>query len=180
MAKLSIEGVSWRATENLGDAGSAAGNTVSRKASVEGGVEMKRVLRCASLTFVIATYYIGLAGCGGSGDGSIAGAGAVSSPFPTPAPSPVSLPPTTYSATVSWSMPLLNTDGTALTDIAGFRIYYGISPTNLTQSVSVMGAGVATHVVDGLASGTYYFAVAAVNSAGVESEVSNPVFGTVP
>jgi len=81
---------------------------------------------------------------------------------------------------VSWAVPPLNTDGTALTDISGYRVYYGASPANLAQSIPVSGAGVTSQVVSGLASGTYYFAVATVNSAGVASAVSNAASKTLP
>jgi hypothetical protein len=74
----------------------------------------------------------------------------------------------------------LNTDGTALTDISGYLVYYGTSPTNLEQSRSVPGAGNTSYVVSDLAPGTYYFAVATLNSTGVASVVSNAASKTVP
>jgi hypothetical protein len=81
---------------------------------------------------------------------------------------------------LSWSVPQFNTDGTSLTDIAGYRVYYGTSPTNLSQSVPISGAGITSHTVTGLAAGTYYFAVATVDSVGTVSSVSNPAAKTVP
>jgi hypothetical protein len=81
---------------------------------------------------------------------------------------------------VAWSVPLLNTNGTSLTDIAGYRVYYGTSPTNLSQSETVSGAGTTSRVISGLAPGTYYFGVATLNSAGVPSAVSNAASKTVP
>lgn len=78
-------------------------------------------------------------------------------------------------ATLSWVPPTTNTDGSALTNLAGYRIYYGTSSTALTQVVQIGNAGIARYVLDGLASGTYYFAVRAYNTAGVESENSNIV-----
>ena len=86
----------------------------------------------------------------------------------------------TYSATVSWSVPLFNTDGTSLTDVVGYRIYYGTSPTNLARSISVSGNGVTSHVISGLAPGTYYFAVATLNSTGTASDLSNAASKTLP
>lgn len=77
-------------------------------------------------------------------------------------------------------MPLLNTDGTSITDVTGYRIYYGRSPANLAQSILVAGVGVTSHVISGLASGTHYFAVATLNLAGVESQRSNAASKTVP
>jgi hypothetical protein len=58
--------------------------------------------------------------------------------------------------------------------------YYGTSPTNLEQSRSVPGAGNTSYVVSDLAPGTYYFAVATLNSTGVASVVSNAASKTFP
>jgi hypothetical protein len=77
-------------------------------------------------------------------------------------------------------VPLLKTDGTSLTDVSGYRIYYGTSPASLTLSVSVSGAGVTSGVISGLAPGTYYFAVSTIDSAGVASDLSNVASKTVP
>jgi len=99
---------------------------------------------------------------------------------PPPPPAPPPPPPPTYSATVSWSVPLLNTDGTSLTGVTGYRIYYGPSPANLPDSILVPGAGATSHVISGLTQGTYYFAVATLNSVGVASDLSNAASKTVP
>ena len=87
----------------------------------------------------------------------------------------------TGSATVSWQVPLGNTDGSALanTDISGFRVYYGTNAANLSQSVTVNGTGVLTKVIDSLSPATWYFAVSVLNSGGVESSRSNVVNTTV-
>lgn len=104
-----------------------------------------------------------------------------SAPGPAPSPAPAPAPaPATYSATISWSVPLLNTNGTSLTDVAGYRVYYGTNPSSLSNAMLVSGAGVGSVVVSGLIQGTYYFAVSTVNSSGVESAPSNPVSRTVP
>ena len=83
------------------------------------------------------------------------------------------------SATLSWEAPTTNTNGTALTDLAGYRIYYGSSATDLSQKVQLSGVGVQTYVFDNLQAGTWYFAVMAVTSAGVESSLSNKVSTTI-
>ena len=62
-----------------------------------------------------------------------------------------------------------NTDGSTLTDLAGFRIDYGTSAGALNQTVEIANPGLATYVVNGLTSGNWYFAVWAYNSAGAES-----------
>lgn len=86
---------------------------------------------------------------------------------------------TTGSATLSWTAPTTNTDGSALTNLTGFVISYGTSATALTQQVSVSGASATSYTVTGLASGTWYFSVAAVASDGTQSVPSNPVTDTI-
>ena len=124
---------------------------------------MKRSSGRTALTLIMANCVFGLASCGGSGDSSIAAAPAPVPPSAVPPPPSVS-PPFTYTASLSWSVPLLNTDGTPLTDISGYRVYYGTSPTNLAQSIAVSGAGNTTYVVSDLTPGTYYFAVVTLNA----------------
>jgi hypothetical protein len=79
----------------------------------------------------------------------------------------------TGSATLTWTPPTQNTDGTALNNLAGYKVYWGTSAGSYTKSVTVNNPGLATYVVDQLTPATWYFAVTAVNSAGVESAFSN-------
>ena len=76
-------------------------------------------------------------------------------------------------ATLSWMPPTQNTDGSALTNLAGYRIYYGTSANALTQTVQVSNPGVTSYVVENLSPATYYFAVRAYASTGAESVASN-------
>lgn len=82
-------------------------------------------------------------------------------------------------ATVTWVPPTRNRDGSALNDLAGYRILYGTSANALDRSVMVRNPGISSYVVDNLAPGTYYFAVRAVNTAGVESANSNTASKTI-
>jgi hypothetical protein len=77
------------------------------------------------------------------------------------------------SATLSWTPPTANSDGTSLTNLAGFRVRYGRSASNLDQSVSLDNPSINRYVVENLSAGTWYFAVVAVNTAGVTSQLSN-------
>lgn len=74
-------------------------------------------------------------------------------------------------ATLSWTAPTRNTDGSSLTNLSGYRIYYGTSASSLTKTISV-GSGLTTYMVTDLAPATYYFAISAVNSSGAESSRS--------
>jgi len=80
---------------------------------------------------------------------------------------------------VSWEAPAYNTNGTALTDLAGYRIYYGSSPKDLTHTVHIATVGLQTYVIENLEPGTWYFAVMAVASNGGESALSNIVSKTI-
>jgi len=100
--------------------------------------------------------------------------GRVSASLPTFAIT-VSQAAATGSATLSWTPPTRNTDGTTLSNLAGYRINYGTSSTNLTQTVQIANAGVARYTVTGLTSGTWYFAVRAYNTVGGESNLSEQV-----
>ncbi len=85
----------------------------------------------------------------------------------------------TGSAVVSWTAPTQNTDGSPLTDLAGYRIAYGRSSTNLDLSASVTNASLSSYTVESLSTGQWFFAVYAVNTAGTESETSNVATKTI-
>ncbi|MDY6945213.1 MAG: putative Ig domain-containing protein [Pseudomonadota bacterium] len=87
---------------------------------------------------------------------------------------------TSGNATLSWTPPTQNTNGTALTNLAGYRVVYGRSSSNLDQTVQIANPGLATYTVTGLSSGTWYFAVKAYSTAGAESAVSNTGSKTIP
>jgi hypothetical protein len=78
-------------------------------------------------------------------------------------------------ATLTWTPPTTNTDGSTLTTLAGYRIAYGTSAAQLTQTIQLGNAGMSSYVVENLAPGTYYFAVRAYTSGGAESANSNVV-----
>ena len=84
------------------------------------------------------------------------------------------------SATLSWDAPTTNTDGSPLTDLAGYRVRWGNASGSYTGSTTVMNAGITTYVVDNLPNGTWFFVVTAINSADVESAFSNEASKTIP
>lgn len=88
-------------------------------------------------------------------------------------------PPSTGTVTISWTPPTQNTDGSALTNLAGYHIYYGTSQSNLNQVVNITNPGLATYVLSNLSVATYYFAMTAITSSGLESSRSNVVSHTV-
>jgi len=79
------------------------------------------------------------------------------------------------SVTLSWTAPTETTDGASLTDLAGYRIYYGNEQDCFVNSETINNPGVVTHVVGNLSAGNWYFAVTAFVSSGNESGYSNIV-----
>ncbi len=73
------------------------------------------------------------------------------------------------SVTLSWTAPTENTDGTPLTNLAGYWIYYGTSSDAMTQSVQIANPGVVTYVLSNLSPGTWYFSMTAYSTADVQS-----------
>jgi hypothetical protein len=82
-------------------------------------------------------------------------------------------------ATLSWIPPTENDDGSVLTDFAGYRIYVGTTPNQLAPILTLDNAGLTSYVLEGLSPGPTYFAMTAINSVGVESELSAVVEATL-
>jgi hypothetical protein len=160
-------------------------------------------------TLFAGSLAIALAGCGGSDGSGSAGTSATSSTTPTTLTDTAggggatsgtgssaggtgattsgstsgggtTVPPaSTSSVTLAWQPPTENTDGTLITNLAGYKIHYGTSSADYTQVVSITNAGLTRYVIENLAKGTYYFAIAAYNSQGLESPLSGEVTSTV-
>jgi hypothetical protein len=127
-------------------------------------------LKLKKLVCLLLVSAFAFAGCH-SQDGSVAADGA--------GVTPQSLPAGDGTATLSWEAPTTTTTGASLTNLAGYRIYYGISEDDLSQTIQLAGVGLQTYVIDNLGQGTWYFAIRAVTSAGVESSLSNIVSKTI-
>jgi hypothetical protein len=76
-------------------------------------------------------------------------------------------------ATLRWQAPTQNVDGSALTGLAGYRVYYGSISRSYTDQRSL--AATATRIDVQLTAGTYYFAMTAIDTEGNESAYSNEV-----
>ena len=111
---------------------------------------------------------LALAGCNSNGQSSASTTN-----------NPQNLPVGNGVATLSWDAPTTTTTGAALTDLAGYHIYYGTDQNQLSESVSLNGIGIETYVIENLGGGTWYFAIKAVTSAGVESSLSDVVSKTI-
>ena len=88
-------------------------------------------------------------------------------------------PSSTGSASLSWTAPISNTDGSPVTNLAGYEIDYGTSSGALPQTGTISDPAATAYTVQGLASDTCYFAVSAFTSGGGASAVSSVVSKTV-
>lgn len=83
------------------------------------------------------------------------------------------------SATLAWTPPTTNTDGSSLGNLSGYEVRYGTSASNLGQTVTLTNPSINRYVVENLGSGTWYFAVVAINAAGRSSALSNTASKTI-
>ena len=85
-------------------------------------------------------------------------------------------------ATLSWTAPIYNEDGSLLTDLAGYYIYYNDDGTTVyPNSIYIDDPLAVTYVVPNLTEGvTYYFVATAVNIPGLESVYSGVATKTIP
>lgn len=81
----------------------------------------------------------------------------------------------TRSVTLSWTSPTKNTNGTRLTNLAAYRVYYGQSSRNYSDSVHVPAVATQSVVIEGLTAGTWYFAIKSINTLGETSAFSGEV-----
>ncbi len=81
--------------------------------------------------------------------------------------------------TVSWEAPTDNVDGTVLTNLKGYKLYYGEAPRDYSSMIQVSNPGLTTYFIENLSPGRYYFAVTAYNSLGEESNFSPEISSIV-
>jgi len=86
---------------------------------------------------------------------------------------------TSSSVTVRWVAPTTNVDGTPISGLQGYRVHYGTTSGQYSQSVPVGSATITSAVIEGLSPATWYFAVKAISSSGVESEYSREASKTL-
>lgn len=111
-----------------------------------------------------------LSGCGG---GSGASTSRNSGPLATSSTPSATNASSGGTATLAWSAPTSNTNGSALTDLAGYHIHYGTNASSLSNTINIPSAGSVSYVVTGLTAGTWYFAISAYTNSGLESAISN-------
>lgn len=82
-------------------------------------------------------------------------------------------------ATLRWTQPVTNTNGSSLTDLAGYIIDYGTTASNLNQSVSITSPATTSYTLQDLTAGTWYFAIVAYTTEGTQSPLSNVVSAAI-
>lgn len=127
--------------------------------------------------FLAAALGLLLAACGGGDSGTDSGATPPAGGGGAPPPTGGSA---TGSASLSWLPPQENTDGSTVTNLAGYRIYKGTSADSMSVVATVNNPGITSHVVSNLASGTHYFAVSAFNTDNTESDRSPAASKVIP
>ena len=86
----------------------------------------------------------------------------------------------TGSASLHWTAPTKNTNGSGLTNLAGYHVYYGKSASTMTTSITIANPGTTSYTVSNLAAGTWYFSVNAYTTSGVASARSNTDTKVIP
>ena len=91
---------------------------------------------------------------------------------------PVDPPPVEQQiVSLSWTAPSTRTDGTSLplSELVGYRVYYGTSPTEMTLQEDIIGVSETSTSYSNLGPGVYYFAVTVYDVDGLESSFSQVV-----
>lgn len=86
-----------------------------------------------------------------------------------------SVPPIAEAAWLEWTRPRVNVNGQELTDLTGYRIYYGTASGLYTQSVDINDPAITSHALHTLPKGAYFFSIRAFSRSGGESALSNEV-----
>jgi hypothetical protein len=81
---------------------------------------------------------------------------------------------------LSWTAPSEREDGTpiSMSEIAGYRVYYGTSQGEYTEQVDVADSSTMQVALNNVAAGTYYIVVTTYDMEGRESAYSEEVVRT--
>lgn len=98
-----------------------------------------------------------------------------------PASDPAPEPMMSSDINLSWSAPSLREDdtGISLSEIAGYKIYYGESPGSYPDSISVDGGDTNSYTMSNFSEGTYYFVITTRDTEGRESQYSSVISVTI-
>lgn len=85
----------------------------------------------------------------------------------------------TGSVSLSWMPPTRRVNGNALGNVSGYRLYFGQDSASYTDQILLEGGGLTTYTVENLTQGTWYFAITALDSSGIESDLSREAVARV-
>lgn len=88
----------------------------------------------------------------------------------------------TGSALISWQAPTRRADGSTLTadQIAGYELFHSADSASGLTKLTSLGKSELSIVVDDLAAGTHYFALATKDVSGLQSAMSSTITVTIP
>lgn len=146
------------------------------------GVGLPRLARLALAALICA----GLSACNFSNGSAANGAASASATSATSsiansATSSTSPSTSTKSVTLSWSPPTQNSDGSSLTNLAGYTLHYGTASEDYTGSIEITSPAATSYTVSdsNFPAGTYYFAISAYNAEQVSSALSGEITVTI-
>ena len=82
-------------------------------------------------------------------------------------------------ALLSWVPPTENTDGSTLTDLAGYKVYYGTSSGSYGAPITINDPGLSSYMVENLGISDWFFVMTSFNSSGIESSFSTEISKTI-
>ena len=84
------------------------------------------------------------------------------------------------SAALTWTPVTKDTNGSPVTNLAGYRVHYGTSANAMSTVVVLANPSLTNYLVTNLSSGTWYFGITAYTTTGIESALSNVGHKTIP
>jgi hypothetical protein len=91
----------------------------------------------------------------------------------------VAAAPKSGTATLVWVAPTQNTDGSTVTNLSGYLVWYGTSASSLSVTATITNPATTSYTMPNLGQGTWYFAVSATSSDGTQSGLSTVVSKTI-
>jgi hypothetical protein len=87
--------------------------------------------------------------------------------------------PTTGKAVLAWAAPTKNADGSSLSDLAGYKIYYGTTKGTYSKSITISSPYTTNYTISGLPVGTTYIIVKAYDTSNNMSVASAELSKTI-
>ena len=140
---------------------------------------LKTTLKTPIVWLVSCAFAAALVACDNPKAQKIGGLTSSNTPTPTTVVTPTPDEPSDNAIQVSWTAPHLNSDGSDLSDLAGYRIYVGPSEAELIYEFDIDNPAQTTAQVGSFTAGSYYVYMTAYNQAGLMSELAPGGYVTV-